>query len=203
MTLTSLLSFSLFAFMAALTPGPNNLMLAASGANFGFYRSLPHIFGICIGFGLLVIAAGLGLGSFLHIFPQIFFFLKYIALLFLFYLVWKIATAASPKFSQNAKLMSLQTAALFQWVNPKGITVVISAITAYLDAASNIWQALPSMLFIFILMTAIGTSLWTWLGSIISVHLSNTKQRIIFNYCMATALLISMLPAILSIGDST
>ena len=199
MTIASLISFSIFALVAAITPGPNNIMLAASGANYGFRRSLPHIIGICVGFSFLVIAAGLGLGSFLHNFPQLFSFLKIMALFFLLYLVWKIGTASSPEISKNQKPISFQTAALFQWINPKGVTVAISAITAYLDAASNIWQALPLIVVIFVLATAISTCVWTFLGAFISEFLANKKQRIIFNITMALALIISMLPAIIDL----
>ena len=85
MTLASLISFSIFALTAAVTPGPNNIMLAASGANYGFRRTLPHIIGICVGFGFLVIAGGLGLGTFLQNFPQFFSFVKLFALFFLLY----------------------------------------------------------------------------------------------------------------------
>ena len=94
----------MFALAVAISPGPNNIMLAASGANYGFRRSLPHITGICVGFRFLVIAGGLGLGSFLHNFPQFFSILKIIALLFLLYLVWKIGTASSPEISKNQKI---------------------------------------------------------------------------------------------------
>ena len=198
MTLASLISFSIFALAAAISPGPNNIMLAASGAIYGFRRSLPHIIGICVGFSFLVIAGGLGLGSLLHNFPQLFYFLKMIALFFLLYLVWKIGTASSPEISKNQKPISFHTAALFQWINPKGVTVVISAITAYLDAASSIWQALPIIVVIFILATAISTCVWTFLGTFISEFLANKKQRVVFNITMAFALIISMLPAIIS-----
>ncbi len=198
MTLASLISLSIFALAAAISPGPNNIMLAASGANYGFRRTMPHIIGICVGFSFLVIAGGLGLGSFLHTFPQLFTFLKIVALFFLSYMVWKIGTASSPKISKNQKPMPFHTAAFFQWINPKGITVVISAITAYLDAASSIWQALPSIVVIFVLVTAISTCLWTFLGTLISEFLANKKQRIVFNMTMAFALILSMLPAIIS-----
>ncbi len=199
MTHATLVSFSMFALMAAITPGPNNIMLAASGATFGFRRTLPHIIGICFGFGCLVIAGGLGLGHFLEAFPQIFLLLKVIALLFLLYLVWKVGTASSPKLSINSRPMHFHTAALFQWVNPKGVTVVISAIAAYLETSYSIWQALPMMVTIFVLVTAIGTCLWALIGSAISNFLSKTHYRIAFNLTMAFALFISMLPAILSI----
>ncbi len=199
MTLATLVSFSIFALMAAITPGPNNIMLAASGATYGFRRTLPHISGICFGFGCLVIAGGLGIGRFLETFPQFFSILKILALIFLLYLVWKVGTASSPKLSPNSQPMQFHTAALFQWVNPKGVTVVISAIAAYLETSSSIWQALPMMVTVFVLVTAIGTCLWALIGSAISDFLSNRQYRIAFNVTMAFALFISMLPAILSI----
>ena len=199
MTLATLVSFSMFALMAAITPGPNNIMLAASGANYGFRRTLPHIIGICFGFGCLVIAGGLGVGRFLETFPQFFSILKMLALLFLLYLVWKVGTASSPKLSPDGKPMRFHTAALFQWVNPKGVTVVISAIAAYLETASSIWQALPIMVIVFVLVTIISACLWAFIGSAISDFLSNRHYSLAFNVTMAIALFLSMLPAILSI----
>lgn len=199
MTLATLVSFSMFALMAAITPGPNNIMLAASGANYGFRRTLPHIIGICFGFGCLVIAGGLGVGRFLEIFPQFFSILKMLALLFLLYLVWKVGTASSPKLSPDSEPMRFHTAALFQLVNPKGVSVVISAIAAYLETSSGIWQALPIMVIVFVLVTAISACLWAFIGNAISNFLSNRNYRIAFNVTMAIALFLSMLPAILSI----
>jgi hypothetical protein len=93
MDLPTLLSFSLFAFVAAFTPGPNNVMLAASGANFGFRASLPHILGVFAGFMILVVAAGFGLASLFAALPALYDILKIISILFLLYLAWKIANA--------------------------------------------------------------------------------------------------------------
>ena len=199
MTLASLISFSIFALTAAVTPGPNNIMLAASGANYGFRRTLPHIIGICVGFGFLVIAGGLGLGTFLQNFPQFFSFAKLFALFFLLYLAWRIGTASSPEISKDSKPIRFHTAAFFQWINPKGLTVVISSIAAYTETATSIWRALPLMVLIFVLVTAIGTCLWALLGTLISELLANKKHRVAFNITMAFLLLVSMLPAILSL----
>ncbi len=199
MTIAALFSFSMFALIAAITPGPNNIMLAASGANYGFRRTLPHIIGICFGFGCLVIAGGLGLGRFLEAFPQFFLLLKIISVLCLLYLVWKVGTATSPKLSPESQPMRFHTAALFQWVNPKGMTVMISSIAAYLETSSSIWQALPIMVVVFIFVTAVSTCLWALIGSAFSDFLSNRQYRITFNIIMAFALFISMMPAVLSI----
>ncbi|MFZ8993163.1 MAG: LysE family translocator, partial [Candidatus Puniceispirillaceae bacterium] len=82
MDLSTALSFTLFAFVAAFTPGPNNVMLAASGANFGFRASLPHIFGVFTGFILLVVAAGFGLAGLFAAFPALYDILKIISIIF-------------------------------------------------------------------------------------------------------------------------
>ncbi len=93
MDLPTVLSFTLFAFVSAFTPGPNNIMLAASGANFGFWPSLPHILGVSAGFTSLVIAAGFGLAGLFSIFPNLYDILKFVSFLFLVYLALKIGTA--------------------------------------------------------------------------------------------------------------
>ena len=80
---STLISFATFAMVSAFTPGPNNVMLAASGANFGFCRTLPHIFGILVGFCSLVVAAGLGLASLFAVIPWFYNVLKVISVLFL------------------------------------------------------------------------------------------------------------------------
>ena len=89
-----LISFATFALVAAYSPGPNNVMLAASGANFGFRRTLPHIFGILFGFCSLVVAAGLGLATLFVAIPWLYNVLKVMSVLFLLYLAWKIGSAA-------------------------------------------------------------------------------------------------------------
>lgn len=119
---TSLLSaFVLFAFVSSITPGPNNTMLLASGVNFGFRRSMPHALGISIGFMLLVICVGLGLGEVFKLFPWAYTLLRYVGAAYLLYLAWKIANAGgmSDNPDEHGKPMTFLGAAAFQWVNPK------------------------------------------------------------------------------------
>ena len=97
MDIASILGFSLFATIAAFTPGPNNLMLAASGANFGLNRTLPHILGITTGFLLLVLLACFGLASLFAALPNVMEAARWFSLLFLLFLAYKIATAAPPE----------------------------------------------------------------------------------------------------------
>lgn len=147
MDLPTLLSFSLFAFVAAFTPGPNNVMLAASGANFGFRASLPHILGVFTGFTILVVAAGFGLASLFAALPALYDILKIISILFLLYLAWKIANEGHAETRHDDRPLRFWQAAMFQLVNPKGITVIISSVTAYTSSAANLAS---EMLVIFI-----------------------------------------------------
>jgi threonine/homoserine/homoserine lactone efflux protein len=113
-------AFLPFAVVAAFTPGPNNLLLAASGANFGIRRTIPHLLGVMCGFPLLVLAVGLGLGSVFQRHPDVHTVLKFVGATFLIYLAWRIATAGSTATDTGpGRPLTFLQAALFQWVNPK------------------------------------------------------------------------------------
>ncbi len=120
----------LFAFAAAITPGPNNIMIMASGLNFGTVRSLPHLPGICFGFPVMVILIGTGLGVVFEKYPVLHEIIKVIGIIYLIYLAWRIAN--SDKTSEAAtpgKPFTFLQSALFQWVNPKGWIMASSAMT--------------------------------------------------------------------------
>ena len=133
MTSELLLAFILFAFVTSVTPGPNNMMLLASGVNFGIRRSLPHMLGISLGFMLLVAAVGLGLGQLFEQFPPLYTVLRYGGAAYLLYLAWKIAGSGAPDADGKAtgKPFTFLQAAAFQWVNPKAWIMAIGAITTY------------------------------------------------------------------------
>lgn len=88
-----LTAFVLFAFVSSITPGPNNTMLLASGVNFGVRRSIPHALGISVGFMVMVLAVGLGLGEVFKAWPPLYTVLRYTGAVYLLYLAWKIATS--------------------------------------------------------------------------------------------------------------
>ena len=132
MNLEFLTALILFCFVSSVTPGPNNLMLMASGANFGFRRSVPHMLGISIGFTLMVALVGLGLMQVFDAIPASYTILKVFSAAYLLWLAWKIANAGRPQGSQTgARPMTFLQAAAFQWVNPKAWTMALSAITLY------------------------------------------------------------------------
>ena len=127
--LTLAAAFLPFAVIAAFTPGPNNLLLAASGANFGIRRTIPHVLGIVSGLPLLVLAVGLGLGTLFQRHPEVHTVLKFGGAAFLVYLAWRIATAGhGTAETAPGRPLTFLEAALFQWVNPKAWIFAISGI---------------------------------------------------------------------------
>ena len=194
----TLISFATFALVAAYSPGPNNVMLAASGANFGFRRTLPHIFGILVGFCSLVVAAGLGLATLFVAMPWLYNVLKVMSVLFLLYLAWKIGSAGRATTQARPKPLSFVQAASFQLINPKAITVIISSVTAYTSTAENVGAEVTILLVVFATSTICATCTWTVFGTAIA-HLLNNKNRLHqFNITMALLLLASLFPSIIA-----
>ena len=198
MDLPTILSFTLFASVSAFTPGPNNIMLAASGANFGFRASLPHILGVSAGFITLVIAAGFGLASLFASFPGLYDVLKIISFVFLLYLAWKIGSAGRTKTQQRDKPLKFSQGAMFQLINPKGISVIISSVTTYTSSATAAKNEILVLFIVFSLVTIASTCTWTLFGMVIRKVLSTQKRLRIFNIVMAGLLLASLLPTIVT-----
>ena len=173
-------------------------MLAASGANFGFRRTLPHIFGILVGFCSLVLAAGLGMATLFVVMPWLYNVLKVISFLFLVYLAWKIGTAGGTTTKNRAKPLNFAQAASFQLINPKAITVIISSVTAYTSTAENVGAEVTILLVVFATATICATCTWAIFGTAIARLLKNDNRLRQFNITMALLLLASLFPSIIS-----
>ena len=196
MDTASLFGFIIFASIAAFTPGPNNLMLAASGANFGLRRTLPHITGVTIGFISLVILACFGLASLFAALPGVMEIARWFSLLFLLYLAYKIATAAPPEGVevQTTPINFIQ-AVLFQTINPKAFVVIISSVTTYASQAESLYIATIFITLIFAFVTIAATLLWAYAGSQFGKLLKNRQRLRIFNFTMSGLLVASLAPA--------
>ena len=202
-------AFSVFAIIAAFTPGPNNIMLAASGANFGLSRTMPHILGITAGFMSVVLAGGLGLGGLFAVAPFLYDVLRIFAFGFLLYLGYKLASAMPSEdgalereiegnnVKNGPKPLGFWTAFAFQWMNPKALIVVFSAITAYMDTGPDFLVNLISISVIFFIVTILSTLLWCWLGTMIAQFLSTPRAYRQFNMSMALLLVGSLLPVLI------
>lgn len=196
MTIELLVALTIFAVVSTVTPGPNNLMLMSSGANFGFKRTMPHMAGITLGFGLMVILVGMGLMTVFDQFPASHLVLKVLSIVYLVYLAYKIARAGKPAQSEveGAKPLTFFQACAFQWVNPKAWTMALTAISVYSPDRSLLSIAVIAAIFIMANVPSVGV--WTILGQKISVLLSNQRRLALFNYTMAVCLLASIYPVL-------
>ncbi|MEP3347879.1 MAG: LysE family translocator [Litoreibacter sp.] len=195
MTYDLLTALILFAFVSSATPGPNNLMLMASGANFGFRRSVPHMLGISIGFCLMIFLVGIGLIQVFDLYPVSHLILKVASISYMSWLAWKIANAAAPKDGKaDGTPMTFTQAAAFQWVNPKAWAMALTAITLYAPDRSMFAVAMVAL--VFGLVNAPSVSIWTVLGQQLRRLLTNNSRLRIFNFTMAALLIASLYPLV-------
>ena len=195
MTYDILLALAAFAFVSSITPGPNNLMLMASGANFGFRRSIPHMLGIGIGFVVMLLLVGAGLIQVFDAYPVTHTILKTFSVAYLMCLAWKIANAAPVDASSDkGNPMTFIQAAAFQWVNPKGWTMALTAITAYTPDRSL--EAIVIVGLVFGLINLPAVSSWTVLGQQMARVLQSPARLRAFNWLMAGLLVASLYPVL-------
>lgn len=189
-------AFLMFALVAGFTPGPNNLMVAASGVNFGYRRTLPHLAGIIIGFPVLMIAVGLGFGELFQRYPFVHEALKLLGSAYLVYLSWKIAFANAASGSANhASPLSFLQAAAFQWVNPKAWIMVLSALATYTTPGEHYSLQVLLMTGIALVVTFASSNTWCLFGVGLRDLLA-TRPTLLraFNVTMGILLLASLLP---------
>jgi len=194
MPLETFLALVLFAFTTSITPGPNNMMLFASGVNFGFRRTIPHMLGIGIGFLSLLIGVGLGLGALMQSVPLVYTLLKFAGGAYLIWIAWKIGTSRSLSDGKvGAKPMTFLGAAAFQWVNPKAWVMAVTAMATYTNPAYYI----STVLLVgtaFALVNLPSVSTWAGFGSALRDWLSVPVRLKWFNITMAVLLVISLWP---------
>jgi threonine/homoserine/homoserine lactone efflux protein len=183
-----------FAFASSVTPGPNNLMLMASGVNFGFRRTIPHMLGIAAGFCVLLLAVGFGLGALLHAIPALSLAMKVASCAYLLYLDWKVATARGIGSGEaGGRPMTFLQAAAFQWVNPKAWAMALVAMGAYVSAT----QPMLSVVLVALVFTAVNlpsVSVWTGFGIALRRFLADDRRLRVFNVAMGLLLLASIVP---------
>ena len=193
-----------FAVAMSATPGPNNMMVAASGANYGFRASLPHLLGICIGFPVMLLAIGtVGLPLIGN--PVVHAALKWIGIIYLLWLAWKIgsaepsiATGEKPGVGRAGKPLTFVQAALFQWVNPKAWSIAAGALAAFAiveDGGSPIMRTI-ALAAIFGILAFPCVAVWTMLGMGASRLFATRRAMRNFNMAMAALLVLSLIPSI-------
>lgn len=195
MSVNLLSALFLFAVATSITPGPNNMMLLASGVNFGFRRTIPHMLGIGFGFFVLLVCVGMGLGTLIASIPMLEMAMKVASGIYLLYIAWKIGSSRSIGEQKEAGQvpMTFLQAAAFQWVNPKAWVMAITAMSAYSDPAHP-YQRVLLIGLIFAVINVPCVSTWAGFGSSLRGWLSDPYRLKWFNITMAILLVVSLWP---------
>lgn len=200
MPLDTLIAFLGFAFASSVTPGPNNMMLVASGVNFGLKRTLWHVAGINVGFPVMLLLSGLGLGQLFLRYPAIYTAMKVIGIVYMLWLAWKVARSGpvGEAGATSGKPMTFWQAAAFQWVNPKAWAMVVGAIAAY-TVPENYTGSLLIITGIYALTGTPGSLVWAAFGAGLRNLLRDPVKVRWFNITMALLLVASLYPAMLDL----
>lgn len=188
-----LLAAMTFAFVTSVTPGPNNVMLTAAGANFGFVRTIPHIIGIALGVVVMIYCVGLGAAQLLQRYPALHEAMKIVGAAYLLWLAWAIARGGRPgEATRAARPMTLLEAALFQWVNPKAWIMLAGALPAFTTVGGNLINELGVIAFAYVVTCPPSGALWCGFGMAIARLLRTDRAWAWFNGSMAALLVASI-----------
>jgi threonine/homoserine/homoserine lactone efflux protein len=192
-----------FAVSMSATPGPNNVMVAASGATFGFRPTLPHILGISVGFPLMVLLVALGAGAPLRAWPWLHDVLRWVGAAYLLWLAWHIATArpavatgpaATGPAAPRRRPLSFVQAALFQWVNPKAWVIAAGTVVTYTSGGPGFAIQAAILAAVFLVTTLMCVAMWTGIGAGAARILRSDRALRHFNWAMAGLLVLSLIP---------
>ena len=204
MSLETFTAALLFATVMAFTPGPNNVMLASSGARFGVMRSLPHLFGVTVGFPVMLLLVGVGLASILLASPLLQIIMKIVSCAYLLWLAFQIGRSDTVMGDSGVgKPLTFLQAAAFQWINPKAWMMAVGAISAYTaGTGSRLYLQVGIIALITLAVTLASTWTWTAFGAGIRRWLRSPKALRHFNLAMALLLVASTVPILIEIRDS-
>jgi threonine/homoserine/homoserine lactone efflux protein len=196
-SIAMVISVLTFAFTMAMTPGPNNALFLSSGLTFGYKATIPHIIGVIVGFPLMTLMVGLGLGQIFASYPIILTILKIISILYLLWMAYHMANitgnANDDKNKQDRPLSFLQ-AVMFQWVNPKAWIMAISSISVFTTSIEYKYQQLLVVTFLYFIVGFVSTNFWTLGGVLLKKFINSAKTVRMINIILAIFMLVSVLP---------
>lgn len=196
MDLQWLLAVAAFCVVTCFTPGPNNTMLMASGLNFGFARTLPHLLGVAFGFTGMVLGVAFGIAKVFEAVPALYTALKVVSVVYLLWLAWKIATA-NPKASseEGGRPLTFVEAAAFQWVNPKAWIMAVGASAAYIVATAPT-ASVVTIAGMFLLIGLGSSTTWVLGGAVLRRLIANHRAIRAINLVLALLLVASLWPIV-------
>ena len=180
--------FATYSFVMSITPGPNNVMLTASGATFGFRRTIPHILGISLGCGVQLLAVCAGLGAAFARWPELQTALRWIGALYLLFLGVRMLGSGPAGERSSPRPITFVEAALFQFLNPKAWIMTLTAATLFLPHDLGMLDTAAYMLFVMVIMNMPCIAIWALFGSSLRRFLERPASRMGFNAAMAVAL---------------
>lgn len=196
MRLEILTALVLFCFVAAITPGPNNMMLLASGVNFGFRRTIPHMLGIDVGFAVMVALVGLGLDALFARLPALLPAMRWAGAAYMLWLAFNLARAGPAREGASAgRPLGFFGAAAFQWINPKAWVMIVSALTAY-AAPRDYLRSVAIVALVFGTVTLPCIAAWASFGAAMRRVLADPRFVRPFNIAMALLLVASIAPVL-------
>ncbi|WP_257288543.1 LysE family translocator [Endozoicomonas sp. SESOKO2] len=186
-----------FAFSSTITPGPNNVMIMTSGMNYGTRQSIPHFLGICLGFPLMVLFVGLGLGAVFDLFPVLHDIIKVLGVAYLLYLAWLIAKSSPVDLNGGrSRPLTFIQSALFQWVNPKAWIMATGAVAAYTTVSGDVFLQVLVIALAFLVAAVPCVGVWLFFGVRLNKMLQQSSYQRAFNIAMALLLVLSIIPVI-------
>ena len=188
-----ILSMALFWIVAAYTPGPNNVIASYSGFNFGIKKTLPHIFGVALGFTFLIFLLTIGLVNVFKIFPIIQVSLKYLGSIFLVYLAYKIYFSKIDNGKKNENPVKFIETFLFQFLNPKGVLIGIIIVSTYVEHGENYLKYATQVILFAFLVSLSSITFWTFVGKYLRKFATNEKFIKYFNCVMSLLLILSII----------
>lgn len=192
-----LLSLAGFAVAMYITPGPNNIMVAASAANHGMRASLPHMLGINAGFSLMLVLVCGGLGAVVLSLPLVLRAMRWVGAAWMLYLAWKIATSPPPGEGARRPVLGFWGAAAFQWVNPKAWLIAVGAASQFLRADQPLGGQLLRIGVVFLAVGLPCLLPWAMLGDAAGRLLHSPSRLRAFNVAMALLLVASLVPLLM------
>tara|TARA_Y100001970_G_scaffold247309_1_gene315962 strand:+ start:967 stop:1557 length:591 start_codon:yes stop_codon:yes gene_type:complete len=188
-----ILSIALFWFVAAYTPGPNNVVASYSGFNFGISKTIPLILGVTLGFTTLIFLLTVGLINIFKLYPVIQNILRYLGTLFLIYLAYKISFSKNTDDDKKVNPVKFIDTFLFQFINPKGVILGIIIVSTYVEIGDNYLKYATQVILLAFIFSSSSITFWTFVGKFLSKFATNEKFIKYFNYAMSVLLLLSII----------
>ena len=181
-----------FSFVSSVTPGPNNILLWASGAEFGFRRTIPHVIGTALGLGSMALAVAGGLGVLITTFPEIELVMKVASSVYLLYLAYQIAGAKALERRDVSRPLGLLQAAVFQAINPKAWIFALGAITTFRPTDLPIMAGSILVAFTMMIVVVLTAALWAGAGGVLSRFVSGERALRIVSLGLAALLAVTV-----------